>query len=491
MKYLYMLVASLLLASCGTKYNEMQECLTQMEGNEENYDTPTTDSLALEVVTYMEMHGTPEDRLRAWRQVGKVYGRLGNASYQAEAYKMAINSIDTTQTFDTLLFVRTLAERARSLSWTMHPDRAYAATLRAIRLAEATGDTVQAMYIRGTNYNAFHNDTTNGFDVADNAYKYLWEHGYRQQAVDAHTGALFLSLLSYTPDSCHVLLDRFVQHTSHNITHPHSWWTREYYLARGTVYQRQGERDSCIHYLKLLAEADLQNPRGPGIRGLSDLSDAFNEFGDTASAKKIRQQILDVSINKQRAELDNDSKILTQVYQSMHAQMEKDEAADRKGVMILLASIVALVLVLFLLYRQRMMKRQHRELLQQNGEYAALLASLQTKDTILESPIVKRIHELSAHDAHPSDEEWLQLYQLIDQQHPRLFPSLQKNYTMTEPEQHAVCLIVAKCTPSQMSVLMVYTRDSISNLRRRLYAKLTGKDGKGTDLDELVNSLCG
>ena len=199
---------------------------------------------------------------------------------------------------------------------------------------------------------------------------------------------------------------------------------------------------------------------------------------------------MEISYHNQQLRQDNDSKILTQVYQSMHAQMEKDEAADRKGVMILLASIVVLVLVLFLLYRQRMMRRQHRELLQQNGEYAALLASLQTKDTILESPIVKHFHELSTHDAHPSDEEWQQLYQLIDQQHPRLFSSLQKDYTLTEPEQHAVCLIVAKCTPSQMSVLLVYSKGNVSNLRRRLYRKLTGKDGSGTDLDELVNGLC-
>lgn len=102
----------------------------------------------------------------------------------------------------------------------------------------------------------------------------------------------------------------------------------------------------------------------------------------------------------------------------------------------------------------------------------------------------KALHELSAHDAHPSNEEWTQLQNLIDEQHPRLFPSLQKDYTMTEPEKHAVCLIVAKCTPSQMSVLLVYSKGNVSNLRRRLYAKLTGKGGKGTDLDELVNGLC-
>ncbi|MBQ0021216.1 MAG: hypothetical protein KBT39_11940 [Bacteroidales bacterium] len=490
MKYLYMLVASLLLASCGTKYNEMQECLTQMEGNEENYDTPTTDSLALEVVTYMDMHGTPEDRLRAWRQVGKVFHRMGNGGYRNEAYKMAVASIDTTQAFDKTLFALTLSEQAQALAWTLRPEESRATTFRAIALAEAAGDTVTAMYIRGTNYGNFHTDTTSGFTVAREAYDYLWEHRYYQQAVDAYGAALFMSIDGYEPDTFHMHLDRLVKHTKHNITDPHSWWTREYLLARGTVYQRQENRDSCIHYFKKLAEADMKGVKVPGIRGLSHLADAYGHWGDTLQAKQCGEQIMEISYHNQQLRQDNDSKILTQVYQSMHAQMAKDEAADRKGVMILLASIVALTLVLFLLYRQRMMKRQHRELLQQNGEYAALLASLQTKDTILESPIVKRIHELSAHDAHPSDEEWLQLQALIDKQYPLLFPSLQKDYTMTEQEKRAVCLIVAKCTPSQMSVLLVYSKGNVSNLRRRLYAKLTGEDGKGTDLDEMVNGLC-
>ena len=33
-------------------------------------------------------------------------------------------------------------------------------------------------------------------------------------------------------------------------------------------------------------------------------------------------------------------------------------------------------------------------------------------------------------------------------------------------------------------------KHSANILRRRPYRKLTGKDGSGADLDELVNSLC-
>jgi hypothetical protein len=40
-----------------------------------------------------------------------------------------------------------------------------------------------------------------------------------------------------------------------------------------------------------------------------------------------------------------------------------------------------------------------------------------------------------------------------------------------------------------VTVLMVCTKSNVSNLRRRLYHKLTGKDGSGTDLDKYITEM--
>ena len=133
------------------------------------------------------------------------------------------------------------------------------------------------------------------------------------------------------------------------------------------------------------------------------------------------------------------------------------------------------------------------------GEYADTIRSLrsQTKNDILDTDIARRFHDLSAQDAHPTAEEWQALRTEIDRQHPQLFPTLLQHYaghqpdqTMTEQERHVVGLIVIRCSPLQMSVLMVCTKSNVSNLRRRLYHKLTGRDGSGTDLDKYVAALC-
>ena len=61
---------------------------------------------------------------------------------------------------------------------------------------------------------------------------------------------------------------------------------------------------------------------------------------------------------------------------------------------------------------------------------------------------------------------------------------------LSEQECRAISLIVIRCSPLQMSVLLVCTKSNVSNLRRRLYSKLTGKDGSGTDLDRYITKMC-
>ncbi len=115
---------------------------------------------------------------------------------------------------------------------------------------------------------------------------------------------------------------------------------------------------------------------------------------------------------------------------------------------------------------------------------------------MLDTDIARRFHDLSAQDTHPTTEDWQALRDEIDRQYPQLFTTLQQQYaehqpdqTLTEQERHVVGLIVIKCSPLQMSVLLVTSKSNVSNLRR-LYNKLTGKDGSGTDLDKHVATLC-
>lgn len=480
------IVMVLLPQSCTTESSHAHAYIKEVEAQVENLDHAPNDSLALQVVTYMEMNGTPEERLQAWRLAGKMYHRMDNNSYWAEAYRMAVGSIDTTQAFDTLLFATTLSEYAEALSATHGRDQARQQADRAIRLAEEMGDTVHAMYLRALNFYWYLD-----FDMAWSAHDYLWAHSHRQLAEDCIFPALLLTSGNdlYLED-----LNRFAQYTSYNIEHPQSLRARQFWKAKADAFEEMGERDSCLYYRRKFADSDLHRYEGANGGGYRDLFFTFSNFGQQDSANHYHQLWNDTEKASSVHKTEKQGQMLERVYQSLRTQMEQVEEAHRQRtaiiVVIIMVIVFVFVFVFVVLSRQRTLRREHQQLLQQNAEYVAMLSSLQSKDKLQESAIVKRIHALSSRDARPSDEEWQQLQTLIDTQYPQLFPTLNKDYTLTEQETHAICLMVAKCTPSQMCVLMVYTRGGISNLRRRIYQKVTQKDGSGPDLDELVNDLC-
>lgn len=486
MRYLYYFILSLLAVSCTTKYGQMQQALTHMEANEQNYEQPTTDSLALEVATYMELNGTPEERQRAWRQVGLVYGRQDNASYKAEAYRMAALSVDSALVRDTLVYATTLAEWAQTLAAAVRHEEARAVSLRAVSLLEEQGDTAHAMYFRCTNSGEFWGDSIN----AEKAYTYLWDHGYHQLAVDGYAWSTFITSLGDDPREIQTRLDRLVQYTQLDLTHPTSWAAQDYAWARGNIYMRLDNRDSCLYYYRRNIELRNQATDGPNTAGYTYLADAYNKWGMPDSAAWCYQQLQEKSLEKQRVQPSIDGKMLSQLCQVMRIHQQSQQAASRLKLAGTLLAILVLALVVFLLYRQRMLREQHRALLQQNGEYAKMLSTLHPQDRLLDNPLVQHFHDLSTRDAHPSEQEWSDLLTLVEQQYPRLYPVLSRDYALTEQERRAVALIVAKCTPSQMSVLLVYSKPNVSNLRRRLYQKITHHDGSGTDLDALVAEAC-
>ena len=161
--------------------------------------------------------------------------------------------------------------------------------------------------------------------------------------------------------------------------------------------------------------------------------------------------------------------------------------------------LLILAFACFAAYYFYKLRHEHRETLEQNRAYAELIKSLQIRDSssLLDTDIARRFHDLSSQDAHPTAEEWQTLRNEIDRQYPKLFATLQQQYaehqpdqTMTEQERHVISLIAIRCSPLQMSVLLVCTKSNVSNLRRRLYQKLTGHDGSGTDLDRYITKMC-
>ena len=82
-----------------------------------------------------------------------------------------------------------------------------------------------------------------------------------------------------------------------------------------------------------------------------------------------------------------------------------------------------------------------------------------------------------------------ELYKYVNTQYPQFVQRLSDLVKLSEIE-HKVCVLVkCKMTPKEISILTNRSIESVSSIRRRLYKKIYMKQGKPSDLDNLIYSL--
>lgn len=475
----------LILSACTSKRSSMLRQMAEINALCDNYDTLPNDTAALEVVAYMERCGTLQERQEAWRMLSRVYRQKGWGFFEESAYSMAVGCIDTTQAFDTLALAQTLYEWSQCLDRSLDYEQSKEQVWRAVRYALAAGDTLHAMRYY------CHIEP-------DSAYRYLWSHGAKEFAADASIPYIEQFREKMGADSAWMLLNRYARDTRSNLTHPLSYEAENYWILRGLLHRQREEYDSALYYFHKVNDLGSKRWREAGAAA-HYLAFCFEEMGEEDSAQYYLGQnysIVELGANR----LQNDRfRSRFHDYQIQRDNMDMRDEAERLHLWMLAGAFILLFVIVIVVVRYAHLRRQHRETLQQNREYADVLQSLRAdRDlSLLDAPIVGHFHELSSQDKHPTADDWQALFAHIEASRPSFFAALTAPadastpaYVPTEQERRVISLIAIRCTPLQMSVLLVCTKSNVSNLRRRLYRRLTGQEGAGADLDRLVAGVC-
>lgn len=467
----------LLLSACG-KHGEMLKRLEELDAMGDNYEVFPNDTSALDVVAYMERCGTSEERSKAWKMLAKVYRRKGWNFWEENAFSMAVGCVDTTQAFDTLNFAQTLFDWSHCLARSLDHLQSHNQVRRAVRYALLAGDTLHAMYYYG--------------DInSDSAYHYLWERGEKALAMDASMPMIDNLMNFHQCDSASLMLDKYRKYSSYNLDSPYSYEANRYWMMRGKLYKTEERYDSAIYYYKKVAELDSIRWEEASM-AMWEVAECFRRLGMEDSAKCYEWNNAKITEFGSYRLMEDRFKSRFRDYQIQHDNLDMHDEVERMHLWVLSGTFVFAFIVFFGIYRYIKLRQKHQDTLQQNQEFVDMLKSLREKisNPILDTSIAKHFHNLSAQDAHPTEEEWKQLCDEVSSQHPNLFSCIAEHYELTPQELRLISLIAISCTPLQMSILLVCTKSNISNLRRRLYKRITGTDGSGADLDKLVNSLC-
>ena len=122
------------------------------------------------------------------------------------------------------------------------------------------------------------------------------------------------------------------------------------------------------------------------------------------------------------------------------------------------------------------------------------LLSCRNRDDVirkmLESTVVKQINFYLTHPINRLPEKiWSDLDNLFFEMHPNYLATLRASYNISAKEYKVCQLIFLGYSPSSIAVILGYDKSNVTNLRKRLHAKLTGKRGKAKDLDNYLFSI--
>ena len=488
-----------LCTACQSEHNKQAQVLNRLMESCEQYDSPLNESDARSTLFYMERHGSPIERQKAWRMMAKVYHCQGKLFYEGFAYEMALDCVDSTNIdYDSHTVAEILFEASVNQYYNLDDLYAHILARKAMNLSLASGDSLSYFRYMGQDsyFSLMAHHSSQYLEASQKAFEELWKRGRKDWAVDALFPYMVYMNDGHQNDSVASWMRRYEQNTKQDLLNPESFAAIDYWKLKGDYFVHVGNYDSAHYYYGKLELPQNNYALSQYYHGMLALYDQFREHDPDGRLRKKYDEQLAHHIT----DMKRDRLLECKVEHNERNNLIERELKYQQQRAILFGGLLSLTFIcIFAIHRYRLLRQRHKDILLQNYEYAELIknAKYQDKPNILDTEIANRFHELSAQDTHPRAEEWQALQDEINKLHPQLLTTLQQQYamhqpdqTMTEQERHVVCLLVIKCSPLQMSVLLVCTKSNVSNLRRRLYNKLTGKDGSGTDLDRYITKMC-
>ena len=86
-------------------------------------------------------------------------------------------------------------------------------------------------------------------------------------------------------------------------------------------------------------------------------------------------------------------------------------------------------------------------------------------------------------------EEWIEFQTMIDCYTNSFCEKIASVFKLSDYELRVCLLVKAKFKPSEIAVLTAHSKESVCSTRRRLYKKITGKDGTPEMFDSFIENL--
>ena len=478
---------------------------------------------------YFTDHGTPNERMLAKYIIGCSYLDDNDAASALDNFHKAAALADTSAAdCDYLTLLKIHAQTARLLYYKGALHDADEEYKQAFKYSLKAKDTLNAIISIEQKANIYKVEGKNDsvINIRKKVFDLYMKHGYTKQAATSLGPLIDVLSEEGRLDEAKRHIDNYEKNSGlfdslGNIASGKEF----YYCMKGEYYMVAGRLDSAEYFFrKCVTSTKRITSVLPAFARLSRLYKRLDRPDSVAKYAELAKQLQD---SVYRLDVTRHLQQMQAVYNyDRHVEMAEKESAYFKA----LGTAVALILLLVIIYmvgyiiRKRKLRLREKHKLEQSiGELQNANHGLEAMDESQRKETRQIIDEKTKEIERLQREkaEYESKYNterqpvLADNPAVRNARALAMNYkSMTAADcarlketfsdymplsqwegqlsdsEYLVCLLVrAGFSPADIGILTQQSPSNISNIRKRLYLKMTGKDGSPKDFDKYIKSL--
>ncbi len=491
------------------------------------------------VCDHYDFWGTPMERARAYYMLGGVFRDKGDAPRALTCYKDAVRQLpDSCSKSEHRLLSRIYGQMAALFDKQRYPQQEIIMSDKCAYHAGQAGDSLMSVVAFGKKSGAYWNlnEPDSAMSIVRRTYDLYRNIGYDDYAAALGGHYVKYYLNNDSLDKAKVAIDEYVsksglmqadgRHTKESNVFFNFYW--------GKYYEKIHKTDSAIYYYReLVGRANDMNDLENAYRGLMSV---YKRLGQPDSVMKYAELFANANdtacIIASSEEVSRTNALYDYSESQQVALQEKERANMLLQTILVIIVIVALAGIGIHRYIRRL-KRNQKELLTINEEYYSALMSydrtreelqllnadlsqiivgktqeierlqdkllsfqennlsesLDMEQSLIQQDIVKRFHRYASKATVPSCGEWNELYAAVESLLPEFHAALLSQETRLNEKELCVCMLTRlNFIPSEVAVLMDWSKQRVSNIRSSANKKLFNGEGS-KDFDRRIRRL--
>lgn len=490
-----------------------------------NYESIAHDSVIVDLADYYHNKGNNKEKMEAYYILGIYYKQKGDAPRALASFSKSLQYADSARNIRDMMLVHGMLQEVYEESGL------YTDARREMKLAANYGlkckDTLAALIYK--EFEPWYYLQIRDFDSVEIAANRIYKRSTQVKYGRPNTLVLSYSVLSQLEKKNWKKAKRYMDIYERNFADPTvntKGRSAILYDYKAKYYAGIGKLDSALHFIHLQQRNRCLNNSEQVFRNYMNV---YCAMGKVDSVNKYANLFC---LCNDSAKANLYAERVTQI-KSMYDYTQQQEEAFRQrskshrlmAALMLVASlgvIVALSLVMLISRNRRRhaeaMRIEHNEyarlsaryemvleqqnmlmlkeseksemydLLQQELEglrqNMATVSATRNKESqkMMEAAAVERLRELIAAGGHPSDEEWKELSKVFEEYDNGFSKWLADQSGKLNRREMRLCMLSRlHFQPSEAAVLLVTTRQNVTNMRSRMMPKVFGEEGSAAD----------